>query len=134
VDLLLTRNIARYPNKQDQYFSTSFWVKAPLILLTVLLIVFVAPHFTNIEAAKILIPFMAILVVFDALRGLFVAYLRGIERMEQEGYVVSPEAIRVMNYAIKNALVPEALLHYVNRPEIEQNIMNRRLVPMARVN
>ncbi len=88
VNPLLTRNIASHPEKRDEYFSASFWIKIFLLLFTALLVVFIAPHFTNIEEAKSLIPFVAFLVIFDGLRELATAYLRGIEKMEREALIL----------------------------------------------
>lgn len=88
VNPLLTRNVAGFPEKRNEYFVAGFWIKIFLLLITVLLVIFIAPYFTNIEKAKILIPFVAFLVVFDGIRDFVVAFLRGIEKMEREALII----------------------------------------------
>lgn len=88
INNLLTRNVAAHPEKRNEYFSSSFWVKIFLLLTTSLLVIFVAPHLTNIEKAKSLIPLVAFLVVFEGLREIVIAFLRGLEKMEWEAFLV----------------------------------------------
>ena len=88
INPLLTRNTANHPEQRTEYFSTSFWIKIVLLLATALLVIFVAPHFTNIEAAKALIPLVALLVIFDGLRDFSIAFFRGLEKMEREALIV----------------------------------------------
>lgn len=88
VSQLLTRNIANHPEKRNEYFTSSFWIKIFLLLITALFVVFIAPYFTNIEKAKILIPLVAFLVIFDGIRDFAIAYLRGIEKMEREAMII----------------------------------------------
>jgi len=88
VNSLLTRNASSDPERKNEYFSNSFFIKIVLLLITVLLVIFVAPHFTNIEKAKVLIPFIAFLVVFDGIRDFSIAYLRGMEKMQIEAILI----------------------------------------------
>ncbi|MDO8752118.1 MAG: flippase, partial [Candidatus Wolfebacteria bacterium] len=87
INPLLTRNVARHPNEQHAYFSVSFFLKAFLLILTASLILFVAPHFSKIEGAILLIPFIAILAVFDGIREFAIAFFRAKEKMELEALV-----------------------------------------------
>lgn len=87
INPLLTRNVAKYPNEQRAYFSVSFFLKVFLLVLTALLIFFVAPLFSKIESATLLIPFIAILVIFDGLREFSIAFFRAKEKMELEALV-----------------------------------------------
>ncbi len=95
INSLLTRAVAHSPKHLTQYFATSFWLKSLLILFTTLLVVLVAPKITNLEQAVPLIPFVAFLVIFDNIREFSLAYLRGLEKMEWEAFVVV-----IMNVAI----------------------------------
>lgn len=88
VNPLLTKNVASHPEQRKEQFVTSFWLKILLLLITALLIIFVAPYFTNIEKATILIPFVALLVIFDGLRDFSISFLRGLEKMEWEAFIV----------------------------------------------
>ncbi len=85
---LLTKNTATHPKQRNEYFATSFWLIAFLLLAVTLIIVFIAPHIIHIEKAKMLIPFIALLVIFDGLRNLAIAFLRGLEKMEKEALIL----------------------------------------------
>ena len=84
ISVLLTKQAAQEPKKASSYFATSFWIKNVLLAGTVLLIIFAAPYFSKIEQAKVLLPFVALLVVFDNLRDFSFAFLRAKEKMEYE--------------------------------------------------
>ena len=84
---ILTREIAKNPKERTHYFITSFWLKLCLLFGTSLLIIFVAPYFSKIEAAKALIPFVALLTIFDGIRELSLAFVRALEKMEVEAFV-----------------------------------------------
>ena len=95
VSPLMTREIAGHPEKKEIYFTNAIRIKVLLISLTAALIIFVAPRFSNIEGAVVLIPFVALLVIFDNLRDFIFAYFRGIEKMEREAFLIV-----IMNTAI----------------------------------
>src|SRR3989338_9975188 len=84
INYTLTREIAQKPKETNQYFATSFLMKIFLLLVTAVLIVFVAPYFSKIEVAKILFPFVAIIVVFDNIREFVNSFFRAKEKMEIE--------------------------------------------------
>lgn len=88
VSPLMTREIAGHPEKQAVYFTNAFWIKNLLLAITAILIIFVAPKFSNIKEAAALIPFIALLVVFDNFRDFVFAYFRGIEKMEREAFLI----------------------------------------------
>ncbi len=89
VSQILTREVAKKPNEDAYYFATTFWIKSALLIFTAALIIFLAPHFSKIEAAKKLLPFIALLPVFDGLRELSMAFFRAKEKMELEALVTS---------------------------------------------
>ena len=87
VSQILTREASREPKSASSYFATSFWIKSTLLLFTALLVILVAPSFSKIEAAKNLLPFVALLVIFDNLREFSNAFFRAKERMEFEALI-----------------------------------------------
>lgn len=89
VNPILTREAAKKPKEDAYYFATAFWIKSALLIFTAALIIFLAPHFSKIEAAKKLLPLIAFLPVFDELRELSVALFRAKEKMELEALVTS---------------------------------------------
>lgn len=87
VNSIFTREAARKPEETNQYFATSFWMKIFLLCVTTVLIVFVAPYFSKIEAVKILLPLVAVIVIFDNIREFANAFFRAKEKMEIEAFL-----------------------------------------------
>jgi len=86
INHVLTRETAKTadPIERARLLSTTFYLKIPFILGAIAVIVFLAPRFTAIEAAKALFPIVALIVVFDALREFGFALTRALEKMEWE--------------------------------------------------
>ncbi len=84
IDSILTREVAKNPEKQHNYFSTAFWMEVILVLITVLIVIFIAPFFSKIQAAVALLPLAAVVLAFDDLRDFFFGFFRGKEKMELE--------------------------------------------------
>ena len=102
ISTILTREAAKYKEKQSLYFSTAFAIKGALLIVTALLIIFAAPYFSKIEKASALLPFVALLVIFDNLREFCIAYFRAKEKMEFEALanVITNAAIAVFGFII----------------------------------
>jgi len=82
---LLTREVARGEKKDFRpYVSTTFVVKLILLAITILITVFIAPYFTKVLEARPLIPLVALLLVFDSLRGFGFSFTRAQNKMELE--------------------------------------------------
>jgi len=84
---ILTREVSQKPNRASQYFSTIFWIKIALLILTASTVIFIAPYFSKLEGAKLLLPLVAFLVIFDNIREFCNAFFRGKERMEREAFI-----------------------------------------------
>jgi len=102
---ILTRDASREPEKASSYFATSFWIKTFLLLITTLLVVFVAPHFSKIASANVLLYFVALLTIFDNFREFLNAFFRAKEKMEFEAFVNV-----IMNVAI--AVIGAIVLYF----------------------
>ncbi len=87
VSNILTREASQNPERRLQIFATTFWIKAVLLTATALIMIFVAPSLSNIPAARVLIPFMALLTIFDGMRDFCLSYLRALEKMEIEAFI-----------------------------------------------
>src|SRR3989344_6751595 len=101
---LMTREIAGHPAKRASYFANALWIKFFLLTITAALIIFIAPKFSNLKEAVALLPFVALLVIFDNLRDFTFAYFRGIEKMEKEALlvVVMNTTIAIVGFIILN--------------------------------
>lgn len=102
ITAILTRNISQKPNMANSNFATSLVIKVVLLVLTSLLIIFLAPYFSKIDAAKPLLPLAALLVIFDNLREFSNAYFRGKEEMQYEALLttITNVAITVFGFII----------------------------------
>jgi O-antigen/teichoic acid export membrane protein len=102
INNILTREASQKPAERSHYFATAFWIKLGLLILTTALVVFVAPFFSKIEAARALIPFIALLTVFDGIREFGNSFLRALEKMEVEAFVntITNIAITAAGFAI----------------------------------
>lgn len=96
INAILTRDVASHPEQKDKYFSTSFWLKIILLLISAILVIFAAPHFSKIEKAVVLFPLMALIVFFDGLREFANAFLKGLEKMEWEAIIVITMNVVIM--------------------------------------
>ncbi|HDY73043.1 MAG TPA: flippase [Candidatus Jorgensenbacteria bacterium] len=99
---ILTREVAKKPGRGSYYFATTFWMKIILLAVTSLLVIFLAPQFSGIEAAKAIVPFVALLVIFDGVRDLTIAFVRAKNKMEIEALiiVITNIAITVFGFII----------------------------------
>ena len=87
VNSILTKEISRNPEKEQEYFSTAFWLKAFLVGVSALAVIFLAPYFSKIEGAKILMPIIALLIIFGDFRDFSLTFFRAKEKMEGEAFI-----------------------------------------------
>jgi O-antigen/teichoic acid export membrane protein len=88
VNTLLMRDAASYPEERSKYFAASFWLKIALLFVASLLLIFVAPHFSKIGIAISLFSLVALMSVFDGLGEFFNSFLRGVEKMELDAFIM----------------------------------------------
>ena len=70
--------------ERRKIFGTTFVIKLFLLLIGVVVIIFVAPLFTTLSGAKVLLPIVAIILALDTLREFFFSLIRAMEQMEKE--------------------------------------------------
>jgi len=87
ISSLLIRDSSAEGKITPKHLSTSLYIKLVLISISVLLILFIAPLFTNISEALPLISVIAILMALDGFREFTIAVIRTKERMELEASV-----------------------------------------------
>lgn len=147
INSILTREATQKPDERSAIFATTFWIKATLLAATALIVIFVTPLFSKLEAAKILIPLIAFLTILDGLRDFANSFFRALEKMELEAIVtvVTNVAISAAGFIILayfanafsltlsyvvSAGVGTIVAIYILRNEFRQIIIqfNRRLV------
>ena len=107
---ILTRNISKYPERASYYFVTSLWIKIFLLFITGGFIILIAPYFSNIEAAKALLPLVALLTVFDGIRDLSIAFFRGMEKMQFEALITAFTNIAITIFGFVILLVSPTVM------------------------
>jgi O-antigen/teichoic acid export membrane protein len=80
---------------RKKIFSTTLVIKIFLLIFGVLIIIFVAPSFSNLPGAKILLPIVAIVLALDTLREFFFSLIRSMEEMQKEAAI-----FLLMNFGI----------------------------------
>lgn len=81
---LLTRELVQKPSEAQRYIATTLRIKFAIITLSVALTLFIAPWFIKIDAARTLLPIVALLLAFDSMRIFIFAITRSKNRMEIE--------------------------------------------------
>lgn len=81
---ILIRESAKNPEQRSYYFSTTFWIKLTLLVCAALAMIFVVPYSSKVKYIDALLPFMALLIIFDGLRDFALSLFRAMEKMEWE--------------------------------------------------
>ncbi|MAF80329.1 hypothetical protein CL629_04610 [bacterium] len=84
VSSVFLRNASQTPKSRYEFFSVTFFIQLVLLILTIALVIFVAPLFSHIVGVRLLFVFASFLIAFDGFRGLAFAVFRFSERMELE--------------------------------------------------
>ncbi len=90
-------------------FSTTFVMKIALVTLGILIIIFIAPSFSTLPGAKVLLPIVAFIFGFDTMREFFSSLIRAREKMEWETgiFLLTNAAIVVFGFIfLKMAVNP----------------------------
>lgn len=112
--LLVKDLIRKTGDNKTRYVSAIISVKFVLLLFSFLLVVVLAPLTSNFSEATSLLPFVALLVLFDNLRGFGFSLLRAENRMEKEARIdigielftaIIGFAILIVNPTVKNLVL-----------------------------
>lgn len=109
---VLIREVSQKPEAKEKYFSTTFLIKAVLILLSFLIIVFGTPFFTKFSVSQTIILFVGLLFIFDSLRRFGTSLFRAEEKMEKEAAVNILTQVVIVGVGFAALLIkatPEAL-------------------------
>lgn len=83
IDTVLVRETAKSsPEERRNIFSAALVMKMGLLAVGASVITFIAPYFSTLPGARILLPAAAFILTFDTLRELFFSLLNGLEKME----------------------------------------------------
>ena len=84
ISAIVTRESAKNISASSQYFSTAFFIKMIIVAASSLFLIFGGHYLTKIPEAQILMPFVAIVLIFDSLRNFGFALSRAFEKMQWE--------------------------------------------------
>jgi O-antigen/teichoic acid export membrane protein len=85
---ILIRDASKVDDEERRtIFGTMLVMKIVLLLLGVAVILFIAPLFSTLPGAKVLIPIVALVLAFDTLREFFFSLIRAMEKMEWEAAI-----------------------------------------------
>lgn len=85
---ILIRDAAKVDEEERRtIFGTMFAMKIVLLILGVLVILFIAPLFSTLPGAKVLIPIVALVLAFDTMREFFFSLIRSMENMQWEAAI-----------------------------------------------
>lgn len=70
------------PGERHSLFATTLLMKAAMMVIGVLVIIFIAPFFSTLPGAKALLPFVALIIVFDSTREFLSSVFRTEEKMQ----------------------------------------------------
>lgn len=117
VSAVLTREIAKQPNSQNSYLSTSFVIKLILMTGAAIGLIISTPYFTKIKISSLLVILGGVLVIFNDLRTLAHSLARAIEKMHLEAIekVIVQSLILILGILIliDNATVENLVLVYI---------------------
>ncbi|MEK7077072.1 MAG: flippase, partial [Patescibacteria group bacterium] len=103
----ITRETAKIadPGYKTRILSTAFFIKLAILAIGVNLVLFIAPHFTSIEKAKMILPIIAFVLIFDSLRQFGFSLIQALERMEWEAglYLITNVAIVAFGFLFLTA-------------------------------
>lgn len=87
ISLTVTREAAKNLENRIKYFSTGFWIKIVLAIITTVVIFILVPTISKIPEMNVLIPFIVLIVLFDSFRDFFISFFRAKEKMEFEALI-----------------------------------------------
>lgn len=85
---------------KKKIIATTLVMKLFMIAFSGFIVIFVAPYFSTLPGAKMLLPIVMLILTFDTIREFFSAFIRSQEKMEQEAgiYLLTNLAIVIAGF------------------------------------
>lgn len=98
--ILIRETVKASEDDQKAIFSTTLAIKLTLVALGVLLVIFIAPFFSTLPGATVLLPLVALILSFDTFRNFFAALMDAREKMEWDAAtsLITNAAITVFGF------------------------------------
>ncbi len=85
---ILIRDASKADDEEQRaLFGTMFVMKIALMIIGIAVILFIAPLFTTLPGAKVLIPIVALVLALDTMREFFFSLIRAMENMQWEAAI-----------------------------------------------
>ncbi len=85
---ILIRDASKADDEEQRaLFGTMFVMKIALMVVGIAVILFIAPLFTTLPGAKVLIPIVALVLALDTMREFFFSLIRAMENMQWEAAI-----------------------------------------------
>ncbi|MGD1003094.1 MAG: flippase [Minisyncoccia bacterium] len=90
------------PEERQSLFSTTLIMKAIILAFSVVVVIFIAPLFSTLPGAKILLPLVALIIVFDSTREFLASLFRAEEKMQWDAmsFLLENLAITVFGFIL----------------------------------
>ena len=80
--VLIREGAKASPEERQSLFSTTLIMKAAIIAASVIIVIMFAPFFSTLPGAKILLPFVALIIIFDSMREFLSSLFHAEEKMQ----------------------------------------------------
>ena len=84
IENLIAREISQKKDNYKMFISAAFLLKSIILIISIVLVIFVSPHISNITEARGLFFTIAFIFFFDVIRNMGFAINRVMEKMERE--------------------------------------------------
>jgi O-antigen/teichoic acid export membrane protein len=88
------------PEERQSLFSTTLIMKGIILAFSVIVVIFIAPLFSTLPGARILLPLVALIIVFDSTREFLASLFRAEEKMQWDAvsFLLENLAITVFGF------------------------------------
>lgn len=87
INIFVTREFAKSPERRHVIFRTALILKISLLAIAIIGFLTIGPAISSIPEARLIIPVVALVLIFDSLRGFFFSISRAEQQMHLESKV-----------------------------------------------
>ena len=84
IGTLITRNASQKDENYRTFISAALLLKGIVLAISIILVILISPHISNIKEAVVLFPIIGLIFLFDSIRDVGFAINRMLEKMERE--------------------------------------------------
>ncbi len=105
IGMFVTREFAKGSDSKESIFSTAIVLKLGLLALAIALFLGIGPLISDIPEATAILPIVALVFVFDSLRGFFFSISRAEQKMDTESKVQIVTSLLVVGLGVLFMLI-----------------------------